>query len=446
MRQTIFPLTRIHMPTRVDVEVENGVVTDAWISSTLFRGFEPMLAGRDPHDAALFTQRICGICSSAHAVTAAFALQAAWHVHAPTNGQYLTNLIQAADMMQNHLRQFYLMALADFAPVLPGPTAPAGLKQLTPDDLSLLQNHLKEGLRMSALAHELMTIFGGKAPHQQTITPYGVTEHASSERITAYWSRLQELRNWVSTAHREDVALLAHYYPEYYQVGRGYGRFLSFGLFPEPPTGKLHLPALTTAQSAAPVALQTSAIEEGTAFSWYQDDTPDRDKPAAYSWIKAPRYQGQAVEGGPLARAWLDGRYQRGISVLDRITARLEEIIWLCDAAADWLQRIHPDGPTYLAAVPPDNSEGSGLTDAMRGPVLHRLTIRQGRIASYQIITPSTWNFSPRDEQGQRGPVEQALIGTPVADDPELLSVGRVIRSFDPCFSCAVHAISPSKA
>jgi Ni,Fe-hydrogenase I large subunit len=114
-RKTIFPLTRIHEPIRIDVEIEGGRVTDAWISSQLFRGWEQMLVGRDVEDAILFTQRICGICSSAHAVAASIALQQATGLAPTANGQHLTNLILAADIIQNHLRHFYFLSLPDYA-------------------------------------------------------------------------------------------------------------------------------------------------------------------------------------------------------------------------------------------------------------------------------------------------------------------------------------------
>ena len=105
--QTIFPVTRIHEPLRADVEVQNGKIVDAWLGAQLFRGIESMLIGRDPRDAALFTQRICGICSGAHAVVASMAQQQAFGVAPTPTGQHLINLIFAADIIQNHLRHFY---------------------------------------------------------------------------------------------------------------------------------------------------------------------------------------------------------------------------------------------------------------------------------------------------------------------------------------------------
>lgn len=101
--KTIFPMTRVHEPVRVDVDVQNGRVTDAWVGGMMFRGFEPMLTGRDPRDVSLFTQRICGICSSAHAMASTLAQQQAFGVNFTPNGLLMTNLILIADLIQNHL-------------------------------------------------------------------------------------------------------------------------------------------------------------------------------------------------------------------------------------------------------------------------------------------------------------------------------------------------------
>lgn len=93
----------------------------------------------------------------------------------------------------------------------------------------------------------------------------------------------------------------------------------------------------------------------------------------------------------------------------------------------------------------PDTGVGVGLTDAMRGPLGHWLKIEGGEIEHYQIVTPTAWNFSPRDNNGQRGPAEEALIGLGVNDPDGSIEAARVLHSFDPCFSCAIHLIRDNK-
>ena len=454
-KKTVFPVSRVHEPLRVDVEIQNGQVVEATVSATLFRGFETMMIGRDPRDAALFTQRICGICSSAHAVSATLALQQAFDLLPTPNGQHLMNMIFAADIIQNHIRHFYLLAIFDYVkgPNMPPYTPrPKGDYRL-PEKLNAeLVTHLKEGMLKAMRAHEMLAIFGAKIPMQQTILVTGVTEQATVDRISAYASILHELMEWIENVHLYDVAVLADYYKDYYSIGSTKGNMISYGMFPQPITGKREYSSGVILEKGKVQPLDINKISEDIKYSWYQDDIatrnpregttiPNRDKADAYSWIKAPRYNGNAFEGGSLARAWIRGEYQRGTGVMDRIIARARETLEICKMADSWLSQLSPGGPTLSKYSPLMQGEGIGLTDAMRGPLGHWLRIKDGKIDHYQIITPTTWTFSPRDNQGQPGPVEESLLGTPVANPEDLVEVGRVIRSFDPCFTCAVHMI-----
>ena len=453
--KTIFPMTRVHEPIRVDVEVQSGRVVDAWIGGMLFRGFEPMLTGRDPRDVSLFTQRICGICSSAHAMAAAMAQQQAFGVQFTPNGHLMASLIIIADLIQNHLRHFYLLALYDYVqgpdmpPWTPRPKGDWRLPKKANDDLL---SHAQQGLTMAIRAHEMLAIFGAKAPHQQTILPTGVTQAATAERLIAFRGIALEIKQWLETVHIGDILTIADAYRDYYQLGSGYGNLLSYGMLPGPNNSKLAFPSGVITGKGPTEALDALHIDESTRYSWYRDDKesrrptegmtiPDRDKADAYTWLKAPRYKNLPYESGPLARAWMDGDYRRGISTMDRLVARGREAVKLSRLAAQWLELITPGGPTFERYTVPPNCQGIGLMDTMRGALGHWMTVRDGKVSHYQIITPTAWNFSPRDSKGQRGPVEEALIGTPVADTSSLIEVGRVVRSFDPCFTCAVHVL-----
>ncbi len=454
--KTIFPVTRLHEPLRADVDIEGGKVADAWLGGMLFRGFEAMMIGRDPRDAALYLQRVCGICSCAHAIAGSMAQQQAFGVMPTPNGQHLTNLIFAADLIQNHLRHFYVLVLYDY---ITGPEIPPFVPRL-PGDYRLPKKlndeivaHAKNALSMAARAHEMMTVFGAKAPHQQTIMATGVTEQASSERIMAYSGILQEITAWVENYYIPDMMTIAGYYKDYYNIGAGQGNLLSYGMFPAPVTGtRAFSPGIIINRGQVDNFDITKATEE-IHFSWYSGDEqgnfsgkpqtkPDREKPDAYSWVKAPRYQGLAFEGGPLARGWVNGDYRRGISVMDRLVARAQETLKVCQLARKWLEQLVPGAPALHPFTPSANGQGTGMVDVMRGPLSHWISVHNNKIDYYRIVTPSAWNFSARDNQGIRGPVEEALVGTPVADLESLIEVGRVIRSYDPCFSCAVHCIN----
>jgi Ni,Fe-hydrogenase I large subunit len=174
---------------------------------------------------------------------------------------------------------------------------------------------------------------------------------------------------------------------------------------------------------------------------------PDADKPDAYTWCKAPRLNGEVLETGALARQLADGQpliralwQQYGGNVMTRVLARtleLARLVLLCEQA---LRAIIPDAISCVDVKIPQNADAYGLCEAARGSLGHWLSIRDGRIDNYQIVAPTTWNFSPRDQLGLPGALEAALVGAPVAEgDITPVSVQHIVRSFDPCMVCTVH-------
>jgi hydrogenase large subunit len=456
MRKTIFPITRIHEPLQVDIETEDGKVVDAWTGGHLFRGFEKMLKDRDPRDAGLITQRVCGICSTTHGVASTYALRDAYRLRPTDNGELLTNIILGSDITQNHLRHICLLTAFDY---VKGPDKPPFVP-VQPGDYRFpkqvndkLVADMFRGTDMAIRAHEITSIWGAKAPHAQTILPTGVTTPVTVERVASSMAITREILEFVNGALMPGIQLIADTYKDYYQVGIGYGNFLSYGLFPEVRTGERIFKAGRVVNLGNVMPVDTAKITEEITHAWYRDDKPfrqpveeaatelDPDKADAYSYVKAPRYEGVPYEGGPLARLWINGHYRRGVSVMDRIMARVIELGMVCELMLDWLTRLVPGQPTLTPYTPPIAGTGAGLTDAMRGPLGHWLVVENYRVKHYNIVTPTAWNFSPRDAQGIRGPVEEALIGTPISDLDSCLEVARVVHTFDPCFSCAVHLI-----
>ena len=141
----------------------------------------------------------------------------------------------------------------------------------------------------------------------------------------------------------------------------------------------------------------------------------------------------------------VNGDYTVGISVLDRHYARALEAQKVANAMVGWLNQLVPDVTAYEPSDVPPSASGIGLTEAPRGALGHWITIDMGDIASYQVVTPTNWNASPMDDLGQNGPIEQALIDTPVADIDNPIEVLRVVHSFDPCLACSVHMVRPGK-
>jgi hydrogenase large subunit len=139
----------------------------------------------------------------------------------------------------------------------------------------------------------------------------------------------------------------------------------------------------------------------------------------------------------------VNGFYSGGVSVMDRHLARANETLIIATAMERWLQELTPGQPVFDGYKTVADGSGIGMSEAPRGALGHWLGIASGKISHYQVITPTCWNASPRDERNIPGPMEQALIGTPVQDPERPIEALRVVHSFDPCLSCAVHVMKP---
>ncbi|HOY57785.1 MAG TPA: nickel-dependent hydrogenase large subunit [Verrucomicrobiota bacterium] len=460
----IDPVTRIegHLKVEVKVETVGGVqqVVDAFSTGTLFRGFETILEQRDPRDAPLITSRICGVCPTAHGMAAALLLDRAFGVEgdtpARTNGRLLRNLVHGACYIESAILHFYLLSLPDFVAPLPmAPWIPAWNpgRRLDSGTAAQYAEHYKAAVGARRDAHEMAAVFGGRLPHSPGYIVGGFTAVPSAEDIAAFGAHLEALIGFTGSVYVPDAERLASLFAEYGRLGKGYGALLAFGTFELDNSAQ---PALLFRRGRLPAGggtaldVDTSRVAEQVRHSWYVEPgadlppaqgttKPQHPKAGAYSWLKAPRYEGVPYEAGPLARMTVNGDYQGGVSVMDRHVARARETLKIARAMRQWLAQLVPGQPAYTHRPVPATAQAEGLTEAPRGALGHWIEVRDGRIAKYQIITPTCWNLSPRDRNGQRGPLEQALVGTPVANIDQPIEVLRVIHSFDPCLDCATH-------
>jgi len=462
--RVIDPVTRLegHLKVEVTVDTVNGVqqVVDARATGTLFRGFEKILQGRDPKDAPHITQRICGVCPVSHGMASVLALDQAGGVTVPANARILRNLILGANFVQSHILHFYHLAAQDFVdgPAMP-PWQPswAADKRLDAATSEVVVSHYVTALDMRRKAHEMGAIFGGRMPHPPSFIPGGVTCTPRADRIQAFRDYLNELIPFITDTYIPDVELIASVYNDYWEIGRGAGNLLAYGVFDlnDSGTSKLLGRGRVVNGSTTVSPVDTAAISEKVSHSWYAN-ADDNLNPAAgetvavypkgdaYSWLKAPRYSGLAYETGPLARMWVTGDYQGGISVLDRHLARALETLKVAQAMQSWLDELSGT-QVYTSWSAYASGQGIGLTEAPRGALGHWVAMSGGRLSHYQVITPTCWNASPRDDNSVLGPMEQALVGTPVGNVDEPVEVVRVIHSYDPCLSCAVHVMRPAE-
>jgi hydrogenase large subunit len=333
-----------------------------------------------------------------------------------------------------------------------------------------LVNHYVRALDIRRKCQEMLAIFGGKMPHNVGIVPGGVTEKPTEDKITNFLWRLKEIKEFIENVYIPDVIAVAKIYDDYFGIGKGCGRLLAYGGF-DLPTGKLFKAGVVSPDlQLEPFAKEN--ITEDLKHSWYADAAsgknpaqgetqPDIKKKEAYSFLKSPRYKSQVCEVGPLARMvsnYVQGdaitkelvdsvlrEFSAGVdalySILGRHAARALEAKLVANAMVDWLTRLKPDEPTIVESKIPEKGEGAGLAEAPRGGVGHWITIKDKKIERYQVIAPTAWNASPKDDKDQPGAVEQAIIGTKVKDKDNPFELVRIVRAFDPCLACSVHLL-----
>lgn len=501
------PVTRVEGHLKIEVEVDNGVVTDAKSSGTMYRGFEQLLKGKDPRDPIRITQRICGVCNTIHGMTSALAIDDAFKAEVPDAGRIIRNIIFAADWLADHPLHFYHLSALDYIDIMAvanytgndpallavkdkvvglvkaNDTYPLTPRyepdQFTVNDPNIVTTavyHYLQALDIRKLGHEIGALWGGRMPFFQNVVPGGVGIRPTVQRIYETKWRFKKMRDFIENTYFTDVVTLGTgpLKPIHdLKVGFGVGNFISYGAFDQGKSGDLKnrffkSGVVENLDLKNVKALDDGKITESVKYAWYKDHPavypikqetePNPKKEGAYSFVKAPRYDGKPHEGGPLARmliqqpkAFVDLATTIGLwpSAVARHAARAFETVMLAKEVDKWLDELaeivgkDPNAAVCDDKDVPSSGSGKGLIDAPRSANGHWIEIEGSKIKNYQIVVASTWNFGPKDDKGVRSPVEEALIGTPVPDVNNPINVVRVVRSFDPCLACSVHVIHP---
>jgi hydrogenase large subunit len=513
------PLTRIEGHMGVQVEVTDGVVTDAWVSDNLYRGMETVLKDRKPQDAFYVAQRICGVCPISHGHASTMSAESVYELTIPDGARLVRNIIEAAQYLHSHVLWFYTLAALDYvdpakaleaniadtyalAEAAGTTTADFGAVQarlahlVEGGQLSIFTNgwlghpeyaqdmpaelhligvaHYLEALQIQAEAAQIIGIMGGKFPHFMTSINGGTAFVPTAEKLDDVLFRLLNVVAFVKNTMIPDTLAIAPFYLAATTFGKGTGNFLSWGVFEADsrerqdrflPSGVVFDGSFSVEQS------EPEMVNEYVEHSWYDSESglnpaegetsaafTEFDLDAQYTWGKAVRYDDQPMEVGPLARMFIaylsgvkpvvdlidstlealgvPGQPEVLLSLLGRVAARNLETVYIADIAVEQITELIEavKGGDVKLFEPHDvtDGDGVGLWEAPRGSVAHWMSVTGGNISRYQVVAPTTWNSAPRDADGVRGPMEEALIGTPVADPEQPLNVVRVARSFDP--------------
>lgn len=553
-RVVIDPITRIEGHLRMEVDVQDGQIVNAYSSGTAFRGLEQIMIGKDPRDAWAFMQRICGVCTHIHAVASVTAVEDALGIAVPKNAAIIRDIMTATQFVQDHVIHFYHLHALDWVDVISAldasPEATSQLAQsisnwpkssvgyftdvqnkirrfvesgqlgiftngywghpayqLPPEANLMAVAHYLEALDWQKDIAKIHAIFGGKNPHPNYLVGgmacainMNNDNTINMERLNLVKREIDKAIQFVEQVYIPDLLAIGSFYKDW--MYGGFGNHLVYGglgnhggsdpkdfLFPAGVILNGNLNEVYDIDVRNP-----NEIQEFVDHAWFEYDQegiglhpwdgqtqvryngpyPPYDNlnvNEKYSWIKTPRWNGQAMEVGPLSRMLVGyargrteirdivddalGRLDVGpealFSALGRTLARGLETQYTVYKLRDFYNQLIANivagdssvhnGDLWEPRSWPSEAAGVGFTEAPRGALGHWVKINNGQLSLYQAVVPSTWNASPIDGQGQRGPYEQSLVGVPMFDQQQPLEMLRIIHSFDPCLACAAHIV-----
>lgn len=560
-RIVVDPITRIEGHLRIEVVVDdNNVVTEAYSCSTLWRGLENILKGRDPRDAGFFIGRICGVCTYTHYKAGIEAVEDALGIEPPLNAKLTRTLMNLAIFIHDHVVHFYHLHGLDWADVVSalsadpkkaskeafeyidtpmytgadhlkavqtrvaefvkrghlGPFANAywghPAYKLTPEQNLIILSHYLKALEYQRIAAQMMAIFGAKNPHPQSLSVGGVTcimDLQSPTRMGQFLFKFKELKSFIDNCYYPDLVMAGKMYAREPSATGGLGtanlytdKGLQINRTEYMFNGGIMYAGdvmnLITGKEFKIHEIDEDMITEEATHAWYKDDEPlhpydgktnpnytgfkDEDtlngkgeivstkvlhEDGKYSWIKAPRYDGKPFQVGSFSNIIIN--YAQGnprvvknvdqflkdtglpitaiASTLGRTACRMLEAKIIAENGLEafnaLVENLKVDDATFTSYKIDKNKEYKGryMAQAPRGALSHWVRIKGGVIENYQAVVPSTWNASPKDANGVRGPYEESLIGLKIYDLTQPLEIIRVIHSFDPCIACAVHVM-----
>lgn len=386
-RSVIDPITRIEGHLRVEMEVTNGKVSDAWVSGGCFRGMEMVVENRTPEDAAQIVQRICGVCPVSHAHSSAIAAEKAYGIKISNNARIIRNILEGAQFLHSHILWFYNLAALDYVNPLNALKADAadaydlaqaagtstnsdfvalkerlsnfadngqlsifsgnwfdaedGTGYKLPPELDLICTaHYLEALQMQAKASQVSAIIGGKMPHVMTLIPGGTAFVPTDQKLDDLKYLVDEIYNWVEATMIPDTLAIAPYYIDALNWGKGCGRYVAWGVF-ENESMELkdrYLPMGVIDDKLNLSDVKEELITEYMGHSWYRGEETytspyfvtepeftSYDVNDRYTWVKCPAYDGKPYEAGGLSR--ILAAYKRNVPfIVEQVDGLLEAL------------------------------------------------------------------------------------------------------------------------
>lgn len=550
------PVTRVAgaLAFHSTVDLEAGKIVDTNAMATLFRGYEVILRGRDPRDAAFISSRACGVCGGVHSTASALSVEMALGIKPPPLGIVVRNLLLSCEYLYDNPLHLFVLSGPDYSESLVKATNPevweaaqsakapnadvhgyATIAEIMTDLNPLTGKLYLEALQMTRVAREAYVLLGGKYPHPETIIPGGVTTTITTSTFNEFYLRIQQFFDYAKKCVGIWDDVFDFYYevdPKYRECGRLPATMVDLGQWDhedyydatyencnEWGEKRWSTPGVVVDGKLVTTRLTdiNVGLEEFVEHSYYEkwDDYPFKTDPLGnplspnhpwnkttiprpgaqnwkerYSWSTTPTWDRKTFEAGAYARVYISALAQKlppseyfestGHSLkltvpqgetlpeanlewhvpdiwnaFERNRARAYAVGFNLMVTMENLVRafdLQKKGETKVATpfeIPKTgHAIGAGFWGAGRGFLSHHCEIKDGLLANYQIVTPSTVNACPSTPWGEPGPYEQAVLNTPIVesaykdeDDFQGIDILRALRSFDPCMPCTTHVM-----
>ncbi len=445
MKVTEKLLTRLEGEVRLKLIWKDGKIKDAFVTVPYFRGFEKVLEGRPVLDALVITPRICGICNHAHLMAAVKAIEDLYknnslELSISRKADTLRKVTLFAEMIQNHIRWFYLYLMPDLIKLD---------RSLKEDFEPLKGKSWRKGLEISNKAVKVIALFGGQWPHTSYALPGGVACDPTNYEVGKAVALLREILDFFKetllgmdpeeyVSSRRLPSNISGDLGKFLEVcsdmgldkeGKSYGRFVA--------GGKIEPCFIGGTYSKKLCKFDPKKVKE------LEDYTFTSGNGKAYSWARTVRYNGLPYETGPLGRQLVASNpivrrlfKTYGDSCMVRVFARMDETVRLVFTSIELLEKIDLKEKSYIEPkvdIEKLSGRGVGVVEASRGTLIHRIEVEKGIVKSYDIVTPTVWNLGPRDDK-HLGVAEKAMIGLDSEAKAHI-----VLRSFDVCSVCTSH-------
>lgn len=450
--KTVDIVERIEGEAKLVCSWKDGLIDDSRIEFLNFRGFEYILEGKSPLDALVYTPRICGICGQAHLHTTVNALENIYeNIGEPLlitkKAKLLREIGLNIEIIDSHIKWFYMFIMPDIVELS---------KKKFQGYEPLKGNKWLEASAAASETIKALAIIGGQWPHTSYMIPGGVVSDPTLldlvtmqnylENATSFFEKKVagvSIDKYLNFTKVKELELLGSDLKEFIDIsfeigldecGRSYDRHISLGKSTFFESGKNN--------KRLSHKLDFSKIKESEEFSF--DAKFSKSSKKSYSWSKSVKYDNSFYETGPLSRALIQNRrFLKDIhrsykdSAFTRIMARVGELAHLLNVTQELIKQIDVNEDSFIkpkiALSEIQSAKGSAAVEACRGSLFHELSIKDGKIASYNVITPTVWNLGPGDKHNY-SVAQKAIKG---CDSIEKAKI--VLRSFDVCSVCTTH-------